>query len=64
MDESDLQRDEIAIIKVFVKNIYIYIYIYIYILAVIQYIYIYIYIYIYVYIYRQAKSMNGDMLTV
>ena len=26
MDESDLQRDEVAIIKVFVKNIYIYIY--------------------------------------
>ena len=30
VDESDLQRDEVAIIKVFVKNIYIYIYIYIY----------------------------------
>ena len=29
VDESDLQRDEVAIIKVFVKNIYIYIYIYI-----------------------------------
>ena len=27
MDESDLQRDEVAIIKVFVKYIYIYIYI-------------------------------------
>ena len=25
VDESDLQRDEVAIIKVFVKNIYIYI---------------------------------------
>ena len=25
MDESDLQRDEVAIIKVFVKNMYIYI---------------------------------------
>ena len=36
MDESDLQRDELAIIKVFVKNIYIYIYVHIYI-------YIYIY---------------------
>ena len=30
MDESDLQRDEVVIIKVFVKYIYIYIYIYIY----------------------------------
>ena len=29
MDESDLQRDEVAIIKVFVKYIYIYIYIYV-----------------------------------
>ena len=27
VDESYLQRDEVAIIKVFVKNIYIYIYI-------------------------------------
>ena len=30
MDESDLQRDEVAIIKVFIKNIYIYIYINLY----------------------------------
>ena len=37
MDESDLQLDEVAIIKVFVKNIYICIYVYIYI-------YMYIYI--------------------